>query len=133
VGVDVAGYWFKARKFASEHPGVALENKPVAHVVIALVGRFDLLPGNRLGPFLGAALGASRLTEAVYQEVIDSVRVTYFSIPGRTRLTAAVLGGADFKVNRWFAVTAEVRLTSVIHDPDAGFMVTLRGGFRFMY
>jgi len=133
VGVDVAALWFRASRFGLAHPGVPLENKPVAQITIALSGRVELLPEKRIGPYCGLSIGASRLTAAVYQQVIDSVRVTYFRIPGRTRLSAAGFAGVTFYATRWLGFEAESRLLYVHNDPDAGVTVALRTGIRFSF
>ena len=131
VGLDVAAFWFRSSRFIQSNPGVPLHNMPVSHITIALTGRVELTPGKRFVPYLGLSIGASRLTAAVYREVIDSVRVTWFNIPGRTRLSAGGIAGVSFQTSRWLGVEAESRLLYVHNDPDAGLVVLLRAGLRF--
>ena len=133
VVVDVSAYWFRAGRFAQTNPGVTLENKPVAHITIALTGRYELLPERRIGPYFGLSVGASRLTEAVEQQVIDSVRVTYFNIPGRTRLSATGIIGVVVQMTRGFGLEAEGRLLYIHNDPDAGLIFGIRTGVRFSF
>jgi len=131
IELDAAAYWFRAEKFVASHPGVPLRNTPVAMINIALIGRYELMKGKKFGPYIGLALGAVRITEAVYQQIVDSVRVTYYSIPAKTRLTMACIGGAEYKVSRKFALDGEARLMYVHHDPDVGLTLTVRAGVRF--
>lgn len=131
VAVDVAALWFRSSRFIQSNPGVPLHNTPVAHITIALTGRVELFPEKRFGPYIGLSIGASRLTAAVYQQVIDSVRVTWFNLPGRTRLSVGGIAGVTFHATRWLGVEAESRLLYVHNDPDAGLMVLLRAGLRF--
>ena len=131
VGLDVGAYWFRASRFIQFNPGVPLHNIPVAQITIALTGRVELFPEKRFGPYLGLSIGASRVTAAVYQQVIDSVRVTYFNIPGRTRLSVGGIAGVTYNANRWLGIEAESRLLYIHHDPDAGLTLLLRAGLRF--
>jgi hypothetical protein len=133
LGVDVSAYWFRAGMFSTRYPGVPLENKPVAHLTVGMVARYELFPGRQLGSFVGLSVGASRLTEAVYQRVIDSVRVTYFSIPGRMRLAVGLHAGTDFMINRWIAIEGEARLLFVHNDPDIGAAFTVRTGVKYLF
>jgi hypothetical protein len=133
VSVDAAALWFRASRFVQNHPGVSLHNTPVAHITVALTGRMELLPTRRFDPFVGLSVGASRLSAAVYREVVDSVRVTYYNIPGRTRLSAGASAGVMFHATRWLGFEAECRLLYVHNDPDAGVSVAVRTGVRFNF
>lgn len=131
VGIDVGAFWFRASRFIQSNPGVALHNIPVAQITIALTGRMELFPEKRISPSLGLSIGVSRLTAAVYRQEIDSVRVTWFSIPGRTRLSVGGIAGVTFRATRWLGIDAESRLLYIHNDPDAGLMLLLRAGLRF--
>ena len=131
LGLEVGAFWFRSARFIQANPGVALHNRPVAQITVAFTGRMELFPEKRIGPFLGLTIGASRFTPAVYQQEIDSVRVTRFNLPEKTRLTVGGIAGVTFHVNRWLGIEAESRLMYVHHDPDAGLILLLRAGLRF--
>ena len=133
MGIDAAALLFRASRFVQNHPGVVLRNTPVAQVTVALTGRMEFFPEKRFGPYLGLSVGASRLSAAVYQEVVDSVRVTYYSIPGRTRLSAGGNAGVVFHATRWLGFEAECRLLYVHNDPDTGVSIAFRSGVRFNF
>jgi hypothetical protein len=90
-----------------------------------------MLPSMRLSPYVGMTLGATRASEAIYGDVIDSVRISYYNLPARSRLTIGFALGTDIYITRWLAVELEAKVNYMHHDPDFGLASFVRGGFRF--
>jgi opacity protein-like surface antigen len=130
IGLDVAHLWFKEHSFQSRFPGIAVRPQDITMGALSLAMKYSLLPTMRFSPFVGATVGATRLSEAVYRETVDSVRVTYYNIPGRTRLTFGLTAGLDIYVVRWLSLQLEAKTTYIHNDPDLGFASFLRGGIR---
>jgi hypothetical protein len=101
----------------------------MADVYIAM--KCALMPSMRFSPFVAATIGATHISEAIYGDVIDSVRVTYYSIPGRNKLTLGISAGADLYLARWITFELEAKANYVHNDPDLGVASFIRGGFRF--
>jgi hypothetical protein len=90
-----------------------------------------MLPSMRVSPYVGMTLGATHASEAIYGDVIDSVRISYYDLPARSRLTIGLALGADIYITRWLAAELEVKTNYIHHDPDFGVASFVRGGFRF--
>ncbi|MEW6509594.1 MAG: opacity family porin [Bacteroidota bacterium] len=131
IEVEASALWFRAGKFGGAHPGVRAEHKHIAHMAIGLTGKYEFAAVRRLIPYVGLSVGASRLTPAIAQEIVDSVRVTYFNIPGRTRLSVGFLGGVSYPLTRWLAIGVEARWLYVHNDPDIGATTAVRGRLQF--
>lgn len=131
MGLDLAYLKFNEQSFQSEIPGIPVRSKDITLGVLSLAMKYSLLPSMRVSPFVGATLGATRLTEAVYKETVDSVLVTYYNIPRGTRLTFGLTAGVDIYVVRWLALQIEAETSYVHNDPNLGFASFLRGGIRF--
>ena len=131
--VGVAAYWFRASHFADVYPGVSVRNLPIAHTTIMIVGRFDLMRGKRLGPYASLSLGVAKASDAVYREIVDSVRTTYFAVPGRTRLAGGLTAGLEYVVNKKTSIDGEARLLGVANDQAISTTLTMRCGVRFTF
>ncbi|HET6272207.1 MAG TPA: hypothetical protein VFG32_04455 [Bacteroidota bacterium] len=130
MGLDLAYLKFNEQSFQSELPGIPVRSKDITLGMLSLAMKYSLLPSMRVSPFVGATLGATRLTGAVYKETVDSVLVTYYNIPGRTRLTFGLTAGVDIYLVRWLALQMEAKTSYVHNDPNLGFTSFLRAGIR---
>jgi opacity protein-like surface antigen len=133
VSADGSGFWFRAGKFTQLNPGAQLRNIPIALLTVDLAGRLDLSSGKRWTPYFAFSAGIGKVSEAVYIETINSVRVIRFNIPGRTRLQGGLAGGVELQLSRKVAVDAEVKGTYIHNDPAVGWNVAGRGGLRFLF
>lgn len=131
IGVDAALLKFNESAFRFAFPGVAVQGKDVVMANVYIAMKCVLMPSMRFTPFLGATIGATHVSEAIYGDVIDSVRVTYYSIPGRGKLTIGVSAGTDLYLARWITFEVEAKANYVHNDPDLGVASFIRGGFRF--
>ena len=131
VGFDAAVFFFGRATFALKYPGVPLQARDIAFLNVYIISTYSLLSGKRLNPYIEANIGVSRLTEATYRQNVQEVRVIYYEIPGRTRLTFALGGGVDVSLLRWMSFRAEANAAYVLNDPNAGLIFSLRGGPRF--
>ena len=64
--------------------------------------------------------------------MIAGVRVIYYDIEGRTRLTLGFGGGVDYYIYRWLLLQAEVKMTYAHNDPQRSLIPLLRGGVIFV-
>jgi hypothetical protein len=133
LGLEVAKFQFSESRFNAVYPGIAAQNDNLFWTSVWVGGRMAFLPGRRTNPYLGAAIGASRLTEALHRVIIDETRTTYYNVGGTTRLTASVVAGADIYMNRSLALELEVRGISVHNDPDLGVGISAVAGLRFSF
>ncbi len=130
IGMDVAQFMFRPDAFSQTYPAVTVQSRDPVWGSVYVGGKMSLLPSMRTCPYVTATLGASRLTEALYRQVVDEARVTYYHIGGSTRLTFGLAVGADIYISRWLAAVLEARGWYVHNDPDIGLIATGRGGFR---
>lgn len=133
LGLEMAKFRFSESRFNKAFPGIPAQRDDLFWTSVWVGGRMALLPGMRTNPYLGAAIGASRLTEALHRVIIDETRTTYYNVGGVTRLTATVMAGADIHINRSLALEFEVRGISVHNDPDMGVVVSATGGLRYAF
>lgn len=131
VGVDAALLKFNESAFRFAFPNITVRSRDVLMANVYIAMKCVLMPSMRFTPFLGASIGATHVSEAVYQEVVDSVRVTYYNIPGRSKLTIGVTAGVDTYLARWITFELEAKANYVHNDPDLGVASFIRGGFRF--
>ncbi len=132
IGVDAAVLKFNEPAFRNAYPAVPLRSKDIVMANVYLAMKCVMMPSMAFAPYCGLTVGATRISEAVYREVIDSVRVSYYNIPGRTKLTFGVTLGADIYLNSWLALDMEGKTNYVHNDPDLGLTSFVRGGFRFI-
>jgi hypothetical protein len=95
-----------------------------------LLGRYTFAPTRTVAPYVTFKLGATRPTPASFTQVVDSVKVTYYSVSARTRLSLGASAGIDVAITRELAFVAEVNAVLVHNDPVLGAAVAARGGFR---
>ena len=131
IGLDAAMLKFNEGAFRLSHPTVPVQSKDILLTNVYLAMKYSIMPSMRLSPYVGVTIGASHLSEAVYGDVIDSVRVSYYNIPGRTRLSLGISFGADVYLARWLACDIEAKTNYMHNDPDIGMASFLRGGLRF--
>ena len=131
IGADVSMLYFRLGTFASTFPGVSVQPKDVAMIHVYVGVKHSFAPTKRFSPYVVATVGAARVTAATYKEVVDSVRVTYYDIPGRTRLAGSLGLGTDISLSTWLSFTMEAKATYFNNDADVGFECLVRGGFRF--
>jgi opacity protein-like surface antigen len=133
VDVDVSAYWFRAGKFAAQYPGVASQNKPVAHSFAGIVVRRDFTPGRRLGVYGGIESGLVLVTPAEHYADIAGVRKVYFRIPQSIHLGLGAFVGLEYLVNRRLGIDLEPRILYVHDNPDVGLVAAARAGLRFIF
>lgn len=131
IGVDAAVLKFDEPAFRVAYPTVPVQSKDIVMGSVYLAATCLLLPSMRVSPYVGMTVGATHASEAIYGDVIDSVRVSYYDLPARSRLTIGFALGADIYIVRWLAVELEAKTNYVHHDPDLGVTSSVRGGFRF--
>jgi len=131
IGTDVSMLYFKLAEFASTFPGVAVQRKDIVMVHVYVGVKHSFSPTKGFSPYVVGTVGAARVTEAAYKEIVDSVRVTYYNIPGRTRLAGSLGLGADIALSGWLWFTMEAKGTYFHNDADVGVACLVRGGFRF--
>jgi hypothetical protein len=131
VGVDLtvlrwsyAGYY---EKYPSGPPPL---DRKVIWWDLYLLGRYTFAPTHTVTPFVTLKLGATRPTPASFKQVVDSVKITYYSVPARTRLSVGVSAGIDAAITKELAFVAEANAVLVHNDPVLGAAVSIRGGFR---
>jgi hypothetical protein len=131
LGVDVSHLLFNEGAFRNAYPTVPVEASDIYLANIYVGTKISPMPTMRFSPYLTGSVGAMKMTEAQYRKVINEVRVTYYNIPGMTRLSFGIAGGVDIYISRWFALQLEAKSTYVHNDPDVGIATFFRGGFKF--
>ncbi len=131
LGADAMLLKFRTSSFTGKYAGVAAQVRDVGYLSLYIAWKYTPFWKKRLAPYIGANIGIAKYTVASYGAVIDGVRKTYYDIPGRARLNAGFVGGTDYVLSRSLALSAEAKVTYMFHDPNAGFGLTLLGGFRF--
>lgn len=131
VGLDAVMLTFNEPAFRSAYPAVPLQSKDMVMANVYIAMKCAMMPSMRFSPYAGVALGATHVTEAIYGDMIDSVRVSYYNIPQHTRLTVGFELGADIYITHWLAFNIEAKTNYVHNDPDLGMASFVRGGFRF--
>jgi hypothetical protein len=133
VGVDLTVLRFSYDAFWSKYPDVIPLDRKVIWWDVYLLGKYTLLPQKGITPYATFSLGATRLTQASFKQVVDSVKITYYEIHPRNRLSIGIAAGADFEITREVSFVAEIYSVFVHNDPEAGMLLALRGGFRFTW
>jgi len=131
VGVDAGMLVFDQTKFIGTYPSVPVQERNTAFLHVYIAWRYTPFWKNRWAPFLGATVGAARFTAAEYKQMVNGVKVTYYEIPGMTRLSFGGILGTDLILSSRVALTVEGRMTYVHNDPEAGLWLALNGGIRF--
>jgi hypothetical protein len=133
VGLGLEGGFlqFDAAAFQAKYPGVPVQYADLGFLHLFVSWRYTPVPSARLSPYLLADVGAAKLSHAVYQETIAGKRVTYYEIPGRTRLALGAGIGCGYLISRSLILEVEGSGLFFNNDPDAGLMVTARAGVRF--
>jgi opacity protein-like surface antigen len=130
AGMDAALLWFRQSNFVQAYPSVDIQKKNLGWFNIYLLTRYGFVPGGAVHPYVAFAIGASRLSGAEYKEVVDSVRVTYYDIPARTRLALTFTGGLEIPVSRGLSLLVEGAARYVHNDENLGFGLLVGGGVR---
>jgi hypothetical protein len=130
TGLDVSALWFLRSRFGEAYPSVEVKAKHMAWVNLYLLSRYGFIPRGSVHPYIQVAIGGSRLSGAEYKEVIDSVRVTYYEVPARTRMALTCTGGLEIPVARGFSFLAEAAVRYVHNDPNMGIGLLISGGAR---
>ncbi|MBM2841933.1 MAG: hypothetical protein HW412_2461 [Bacteroidetes bacterium] len=131
IGVDAAFFSFDEQAFRNAYPTVPVRSKNMMMANVYLAMKCMVMPSMRLSPYVGLTLGATRLSEAIYGEVIDSVRVNYYNIPARTTPTFGISLGAGIYIVQWLSFDAEAKTNYVVNNPDLKAAFLFLGGFRF--
>jgi hypothetical protein len=131
IGLEGALLRFNEGSFQRRFPAVEVRSRNILLTGVFLAMKTSLFPAMRFAPYVGASAGATRLSEAVYTTIIDSVRVSYYNLPAHTRLTLGVSAGADIFLSQAIAVDIEAKMNYFHHDPDLGISSYIRAGLRF--
>jgi hypothetical protein len=131
VGLDAAMLTFNASNFTATYPGVPVQERTTTFLNLYIGWRYTPFWKNRFAPYLGATIGAGRFTGAEYKQIVNGGRVTYYEIPGITRLSVGGIIGADYKLTGRLALVVEGKGTYLHNDPEAGVVITVSGGIRF--
>lgn len=131
VGVDAALLKFDQSAFRAAYPTVPVQSQDIMTTNVYLAMKCAVMPSMRLSPYVGLTVGATRISEAIYSEVIDSVRVRYYNIPGSTKLTFGFSLGAEVYITRWLTFDMEAKTNYVHNSPDFKAAFLFLGGFRF--
>ncbi len=131
VGIEASLYSFRRGTFLERYPGAPLpaQDQTLVHLYLSIRNYFQAR--SRFSPYLGGDIGFARISGAENKEVINAVRVTYYDIPGTTRLTIGGVAGADYYLARGFALQADVRGIYLHNDPNVGLVLLFRGGVKF--
>ncbi len=131
AGADISALWFRQSGFVQAYPSVDVQKKNMAWVNIFVLSRYGgFIRSGLVHPYTEFAIGASRLSGAEYKEVIDSVRVTYYEIPARTRLALTLTGGVEIQVWPRVSFLVEGAVRYVHNDPNVGVALLANGGVR---
>jgi hypothetical protein len=130
IGADAGLLSFRKKEFGDRYPGIPWQATDLGFFHLYLEWKYTIAPYKRLSPFVGATIGPARVSGASYGTMIDSVRVTYYDLPGRTRLALGGLCGLDFALVRGVALEAEMRCVYLLNDPNAGMLLILHAGGR---
>lgn len=132
VGMDAGVLLFSQPRFILTYPTVPLQARNTSFLNLYIAWRYTPFWKNRWAPFFGATVGAARYTGAEYKQIVNGVRVTYYEIPGMTRLSLGGIVGVDLNLSPRAALAVEARGTYVHKDPEAGLWLALNGGIRFI-
>lgn len=134
AGVDLSVLRWSYAGYYDKYPsGPPPLDRKVIWWDLYMLGRYTFLLNSNITPYVTVKLGATRPTPALFREVVDSVRVTYYSVAGRTRLSFGASGGVDIRISYELAFVAEVNAVFVHHDPVLGAALSIRGGFRMTW
>ncbi len=74
------------------------------------------------------------MTKAVYEtRSSEGVRITYYNLPGRMRLTIGLSPGMELSIHRGLAMVIEGRVLYLHNDPEAGLLAGGRFGLRWNF
>ena len=133
IGLELGGalFPFSNTGFQRTYPDIPVQSRTVAMWSVLVQWRFrPALTGN-VAPFVSLGTGVARITPASYKVVINGIRVTYYELPGRTRLALGLTAGCDFPLAARMHFRIEGGALYVHHDPDAGALLLFRAGLRF--
>jgi opacity protein-like surface antigen len=128
IGIDITKLPFHSSWFNLAFPTVPVLTRDIYSWNLYVASKYSFRPRMRTSPYLAAQVGISKVTPAEYKTVIDSVRVTYYNIPGRTRLAIGVAGGVDISITRRLWLQAEAKTIYFHNDPERGPSTYFRGG-----
>jgi opacity protein-like surface antigen len=131
VGIEGGFMQFDTSAFRQKFPGVPVQYADLGLLHLYLGWRYTVGPSARFTPYILADVGAAKLSKAVYQQTIAGKRVTYYEIPGRTRLALGAGVGFAYVVSRSLVIELEGKGLFFNNDPEAGLVVTARAGVRF--
>jgi hypothetical protein len=131
LGVEGTYFVFDKPSFVARFPTVLEHPLNVGNIHLFLAWKYTGRLGSVVSPTLGASIGVSKMTKAVYQERVAGVRQTYYEIPGMARATAGATAGIEFAMNRNLSLAIEGRGIYLNNDSEAGFLAGGRMGLRF--
>lgn len=129
-GAEATLFSFRAGNFQVWNPGVPVQIKDIVALNVFLSMRRYFQPALRTSPFIGMEVGFTRISGAEYKDFVNSVRVTYYDVPGSLRLTASGTVGIDHYLSRKLAVQAEAHLTYLHNEPNLSLFIGGRAGIK---
>ncbi len=133
AGMEATTLSFNDGAFQKQYPGVTAHPLWTANLHLFVAWKYTGRLGNVVSPTFSATVGGSKMTKAVYEERIAGVRTTYYSIPGRMRLTVGLTPGVEFSIHRGLAMAVEGRALYLLNDPEAGLLAGGRIGLRWNF
>ncbi len=134
LGVDLTVLRWSYAGYYEKYPtGPPPLDRKVIWWDLYLLGRYVFIRDRALTPYATFKIGATRPTPASFKQVVDSVKITYYSVPARTRLSIGASAGIDAAITDELAFVAEANAVLVHNDPVLGAAVSIRGGFRMTW
>jgi hypothetical protein len=130
LGAEGALFFFDRSSFEGRFDTVAVHELNTANLHIFLAWKYTGRLGSFLSPTLGATVGASKMTKALYQQRVAGVRQTYYEIPGMMRVTVGATAGLEFVLSRSLSLMLEGRAQYLHNDPEAAILAGARAGLR---
>jgi hypothetical protein len=132
IGAEAAYFVFDKPAFDSRYPGDAQHPLDVGNLHLFLAWKYTGRLGTVISPTIGATVGVSKMTKAVYRVRTGAgVRKTYYEIPGMARATLGGTAGVEIAMNRGVSLAVEGRVQYVHNDPQTGILAGGRLGLRF--
>lgn len=133
LALDLGLLPFDDGAFAAANPDVPPKAVDVGWGAVAVTLRADLAPGESVAPYCAASLGVFRAGRAQYQVIVQERRVTYYDIPGATRMTVSAGAGLLVRFSPHLALDAAANLRYIHNDPDVGLLADLGAGLTIFF
>lgn len=132
MGTDLSLLYFDEYTFARRWPGVTLKKKQNLFMAnVHLDGTYEFLPSRQTRPYLSAQVGGQVISKALFREVINGVRHTYYEVGGKPRLTFGLAAGANISLNYALGLVVELKGMFIHNDPAVNILALGRAGLQF--